>query len=243
MRDIRIYVDQALSAGEETNLSDAAAHHLLRVLRLAPGSMIRVFNGNGNQFSAEIVEAHGRQHCRVRLGRAERPPVESKIDVTLAQAIGKGDRMDWCIQKSTELGVSRIRPLFTERTEVRLSGQRLQRRLAHWQGVATAAAEQSGRLKVPEIDPPMALNALALVDGLNVVLHPRGDLGPKDLTAPGTDRFMVIIGPEGGFSDAETGALTKLGCSLLSMGQRILRTETAGPAALAMLLSRFGDWA
>ena len=242
MRDIRIYVDQPLAADTEATLPDAAAHHLLRVLRLTPGSIIRIFNGTGNQFSAEIVEARGRQHCRVRLGPAEQPPVESKIDVTLAQAIGKGDRMDWCIQKSTELGVTRIQPLSTERTEVRLSGQRLQRRLDHWQGVATAAAEQSGRLKVPMVDPPMALNALAPIDGLNIVLHPRGDLGPRDLAAPGTDRFMVIIGPEGGFSDGETATLTQLGCSLLSMGKRILRTETAGPAALAMLHSRFGDW-
>lgn len=242
MRDIRIYVDQPLSADTEATLPDAAAHHLVRVLRLGTGSRIQVFNGNGRQFPAEIIETRGRGHCRVRVEQAEQPPVESTIDVTLAQAIGRGERMDWCVQKTTELGVARIQPLFTERTGVRLAGQRLQRRLAHWQGVAIAAAEQSGRLRVPEIERPVSLDEMPMVDGLNVVLHPGGGLEPSALFTADSKRFMVIIGPEGGFSDAEIDILTKRGCSRLSLGQRILRTETAGPAVLAMLQSRFGDW-
>src|SRR6056297_486054 len=242
MREIRIYVDQPLAADTEATLPDAAAHHLVRVLRLGTGAKIHVFNGNGSQFSAEIIEIRGRQHCRVRVGQAEQPPAEATIDVTVAQAIGRGERMDWCVQKTTELGVARIQPLFTERTEVRLDGQRLQRRLAHWQGVAIAAAEQCGRLSVPQVAPPVTLDDIVLVDGLNMVLHPRGGLEPHDLSTATSRRFMVIIGPEGGFSDTEVDTLIKRGCSCLSLGHRILRTETAGPAVLAMLHSRFGDW-
>lgn len=242
MRDIRIYVDQALTADTQASLPATAAHHLVRVLRLRTGARIQVFNGDGQQFSAEIIEVEGQQNCRIHVGQAERPKIESVINVTLAQAIGRGDRMDWCIQKTTELGVARIQPLLTERTEVRLSGQRLQRRLAHWQSVAVAAAEQSGRVRIPVIESPVMLDDLLPGEGLNLVLHPGAARKAANLTASKPSHFTAVIGPEGGFSDGEITYIEQRGFLGCNLGQRILRTETAGPALLAMLQTRFGDW-
>jgi len=243
MRAIRSYVDQPLSGGEETGLPRRTAHHLIRVLRLQAGATVVLFNGNGGQYPAEIIEADGRDHCRVRLGQAEYPPVESKISTTLVQAVGKGDRMDFSIQKTTELGVTRIQPLMSERTEVRLSGQRLARRLDHWRAVAISAAEQCGRVKVPEIVPPVALANLAENTDLKLVMDPLAESMPRDLAANDRSSFSIIVGPEGGFSPSEIDLLDRQGCSFVSLGGRILRTETAGPAMLAILQILFGDWA
>lgn len=242
MKTIRIHVDQPLAPDTEVSLPPAAARHVVRVLRLRVGAWIDVFNGDGRQYPAEIIAAGPRQDCRIRLGQAESPDVESALDVTLVQGIGRGERMDWCIQKSTELGVARIQPVFTERTEVRLDGQRAERRQAHWQQVAVAAAEQSGRVRVPSIDPPMTLEDLVPASGLHLVLDPQGSRGPADLVAPAVPNFSVVIGPEGGLSEHEIGRLQQRGYLGLRLGARILRTETAGPAVLAMLQTRFGDW-
>lgn len=243
MRATRSYVDQPLSSGEETCLPRRTAHHLIRVLRLQAGATVVLFNGNGAQHPAEIIETDGRDHCRVRLGQAEYPPVESKISTTLVQAIGKGDRMDFSIQKATELGVTRIQPLMSERTEVRLTGQRLVRRLDHWRAVAISAAEQCGRVKVPEVLPPVGLTDLAEEADLKLVMDPLAESTPRDLAAPDTSSFSIIVGPEGGFSPSEIELLDRQGCSFVSLGGRILRTETAGPAMLAVLHILFGDWA
>lgn len=242
MRNIRIHIDQPLSPESEVMLPPAAAHHLVRVLRLRVGARIHVFNGDGCQYPAEIIAAGPRQNGRIRLGQAEWPDVESSIDVTLVQGIGRGERMDWCIQKSTELGVTRIQPVFTERTEVRLDGVRAERRQAHWQQVAVAATEQSGRVRVPRIDRPVALEELVTTAGLNLVVHPQGVHVPADLIAPGAPSFSVVIGPEGGLGEHEIRGLEGRGYLGLRLGARILRTETAGPAVLAMLQTRFGDW-
>lgn len=242
MRAIRSYVDQPLSGGEETCLPRRAAHHLIRVLRLKAGAAVVLFNGNGAQYPATIIEADGRDYCRVRLSEPEYPPVESKITTTLVQAIGKGDRMDFSIQKTTELGITRIQPLMTERSEVRLSGQRLERRLDHWQAVAISAAEQCGRVRVPGVAPPVALPDLTLESGLKLVMDPQAERMPGDLAPPETGSYSIMIGPEGGFSPSEIEILDRNGCSFVSLGARILRTETAGPAMLAILQTLFGDW-
>lgn len=242
MRTTRIHLDQPLAADTDVLLPPAAARHLVRVLRLRAGARIRVFNGDGREFPAEIIETGTRQNCRIRLGQGERPDVESSIAVTLAQAVGRGERMDWCIQKSTELGVVRIQPLLTERTEVRLDAQRAERRQAHWQQVAVAAAEQSRRVRVPRIDSPIPVQDLQAGPGLNLVLHPHGSHHPADLGAPAEGLCSVVIGPEGGLSDSEIGGLERRGYQGLRLGARILRTETAGPAVLALLQARFGDW-
>ncbi|NDY96450.1 16S rRNA (uracil(1498)-N(3))-methyltransferase [Wenzhouxiangella limi] len=242
MRTIRVHLDQSLAEETEITLPAAAARHLTRVLRLRAGARIQVFNGDGREFPAEIVDTGTRQHCRIRLDQAERPDVESAIEVTLVQAIGRGERMDWCIQKSTELGVARIQPVFSERTEVRLDGQRAERRQAHWQQVAVSAAEQSGRVRIPRIDAPVSLQDISNAPGLNLVLDPQGSHSPADLLAPPSPSFSVVIGPEGGLSADELRGLEQRGYKRLRLGARILRTETAGPAILALLQTRFGDW-
>lgn len=242
MRTTRIHVDLPLAADKDILLPATAARHLVRVLRLRAGARIEIFNGDGREYPAEIIAAGPRQDCRIRLGQAQQPNVESSIAVTLAQAVGRGERMDWCIQKSTELGVAHIQPLLTERTEVRLDAQRAARRQAHWQQVAVAAAEQSRRVRVPRIDPPIPVQDLQAGPGLNLVLHPSASHHPADLTAPAEGAFCVVIGPEGGLSDSEIDVLRRRGYEELRLGARILRTETAGPAILALLQTRFGDW-
>ncbi len=242
MRAIRSYVDQPLSSAGEICLPQRAAHHLVRVLRLQAGAAVVLFNGDGAQYPAEIIETSGRDHCRVRLSAAEYPLVESTITTTLVQAIGKGDRMDFSIQKATELGVTHIQPLTTERTEVRVSGERLKRRLAHWQGVAISATEQCGRLKVPTVAPPVTIQDLTLASGLKLVMDPNAQKMPRDVVSPSTNQFSVVIGPEGGFSPSEIETLDKMGCSFVSLGRRILRTESAGPAMLAVVQTLAGDW-
>ncbi|MFP4208238.1 MAG: 16S rRNA (uracil(1498)-N(3))-methyltransferase [Wenzhouxiangella sp.] len=242
MRATRVHLDQPLQADSEIALPAAAAHHLLRVLRLRPGARLQVFNGDGLQYPGEIVAAAGRDGCRVRLGQAEQPTVEAAIEVTLVQAIGRGERMDWAVQKATELGVARIQPVFTERTEVRLTGQRLERRREHWQQVAIAAAEQSGRVQVPTVESPRSLQTVEPGPGLNLFLDPEASMAAGELHAPSPAACCVVVGPEGGLSAAETGQLERLGFRGLRLGPRILRTETAGPAVLACLHTRFGDW-
>lgn len=242
MRTVRIHVSESLSAESEMTLPEDASHHVLRVLRLRPGNRLVLFNGDGLEYPAEILHADPRRECRVRLDAPDRPAVESLLDVTLVQAIGRGERMDWCIQKSTELGVHRIQPVFTARTEVRLEPRRAEKRLRHWRQIAVSAAEQSGRVRVPNIDLPLGLSDLGPPHGLGLFLHPHGTHRHCDLKASPTSVFSVVIGPEGGLNNDETRQLERLGYQGLRLGPRILRTETAGPAVLAMLQTRFGDW-
>ncbi len=242
MRRIRVYVDQALQADAELELPRDAAHHLIRVLRLRRGDRVILFNGDGWEYPAEIIDSETRSSCRVCLGPPTEPAVESPLRLTLIQAIGRGERMDWAIQKSTELGVDRIQPVFTERTEVRLDGVRASKRLRHWQQVAIAASEQSGRVLVPVIEAPLPLRELGQCQDAGMFLDPQALVRPADLKPSGSNAWTVVVGPEGGLSDAETDWLSQQGFQGLKLGPRVLRTETAGPAVLAMLQTRFGDW-
>ncbi len=242
MRQIRVYVDQTLQADAELELPRDAAHHLVRVLRLRGGDRVTLFNGNGREHPGEVLDGAARASCRVRLGPATEPTVESPLRLTLIQGIGRGERMDWAIQKSTELGVERIQPVFTDRTEVRLDGARASKRLHHWQHVAIAASEQSGRVRVPRIDAPLPLRDLEPCQDGGLFLDPRAVDRPSDLKPTATGTWTVVVGPEGGLSEAETAWLTEQGFRGLKLGPRVLRTETAGPAVLAMLQTRFGDW-
>lgn len=242
MRNTRIHIDEPLRPDAELTLPAAAAHHLVRVLRLRPGDRFMLFNGDGLEYPGELTEASTRGTCRVRLGQPLARSVESPLNITLVQAISRGERMDWTIQKSTELGVSRIQPVFTERCEVRLTGQRAGKRLRHWQQVAIAAAEQSGRVQVPKIHAPIALDEIGSASGTGLFLDPAGDVRPGDLGSLEPADLVVVIGPEGGLSAAETRQLRQAGYRGLRLGPRILRTETAGPAALVVLQTVFGDW-
>lgn len=242
MRTIRAWTQQPLAVGRSIELEAGPARHLVRVLRLKAGYGVVLFNGDGNEYPATIEEAGPGDRCRLQVEQAREADTESPLSITLVQAIARGDRMDWCIQKACELGVTSIQPVFTERTEVRLDEKRTDKRLRHWQQVAVAACEQCGRVRVPEIKTPLSLTDLSVTEGLSLFLDPQAERRLPQLDDPSATPVRIVIGPEGGLSEAETRWLARQGFIALRLGPRILRSETAGPAAIAALQARFGDW-
>lgn len=240
MRISRFYVDLPLAAGGAFELPSDVAHHLVRVLRSPPGSRLRLFNGQGQEFEATLTTVSKRS-ATVTCDQALTPLPDSPLDITLYQAVSKGERLDYAIQKATELGVTRIQLLQTERVDVRLSGDRLGKKLQHWQRVAIAAAEQCGRASVPAVLPPQAWPLPAPDERVCLLLDPTADRVAG--AEPPASAYAVAVGPEGGFSDRELAAAQSLGWQGIRMGPRILRTETAGPALIALLQARCGDFA
>lgn len=243
MRKVRVFVDAPLVAGALVQLPPFAAEHLTRVLRLPDGAALTCFNGDGSDYAATL-SAQSRDRVLVRIGAASVNPHESPLRITLVQAIARGERMDLILQKATELGVYRIVPVVSERTEVKLDEDRADRRLRHWQRVVESACEQCGRARVPQVEPARDL-ALVAADALRVTtlklaMHPGGDR-LHDAAPAGTDAAMLAVGPEGGFSERDLDALALAGFRRLRLGPRILRTETAGLAALALLQAKLGD--
>jgi 16S rRNA (uracil1498-N3)-methyltransferase len=210
------------------------------VLRLSPGAPLVLFDGHGRVARALLVEAD-RKRVVARVEAIEAGRGESSLAVHLGQAISKGDRMDYAIQKAVELGVAAITPLYTKHGDVRLKGEREAKKLAHWQAVAASACEQCGRATLPPVHPPLPL-ARWLADrdeALRLVLHP-GVAGALD-QAESPANAALLIGPEGGLSADDLAAALSSGFSPLSLGPRILRTETAPVVALSLLQYRFGD--
>jgi 16S rRNA (uracil1498-N3)-methyltransferase len=243
MRIPRLFVPHALVPGQEIALPPQAGEHVARVLRLQSGDRLRLFNGDGSEFSGEITSI-GKRAVNARvLERVDGADRESPLHITLGQGIARGEKMDWVLQKATELGVARIVPLVTERTEVRLDAERAERRLAHWQAVLASACEQCGRNRLPELAPPVRLaDWAASLDegaGLRLVLDPRGDARVQALVPAA--RVVLVVGPEGGLSTADLAVLAQAAFRGLRLGPRILRTETAGLAALAALQALHGD--
>lgn len=236
----RILVDRPLVTGERLILPGDKSHHLHTVLRLGQGAPLRLFNGDGGEYRAAIAAA-SRNTVQVDIGEPAPAERESPLQVTLAQGIVRGDRMDFAIAKAVELGAHIIQPLFCERGSVKLAGTRLHKKQAHWQRVAESAAEQSGRLAWPNVRP-----ALPLTEFLHrqraarpLILVPHADTRLQELERS-TDTTL-LVGPESGFSDDEIETAQNAGCIPLRLGPRTLRTETAGMAALAALQSRWGD--
>lgn len=243
MRSVRICVELPLAPGEQLALPTQAAEHVARVLRMAAGDALTLFNGDGRDYQATIVAA-GKRGVLVSIGSGREGASESPLALTLAQAIGRGDKMDWIVQKATELGVVRIVPLLTERTQVQLDAARARKRVEHWRAVAVGACEQSGRALLPEVMAPRALPEwLAQIDaesGLRLALEP--DAGSRLRTLHfAVPRGILVVGPEGGLGDGDLQRLHEAGFSGVSLGPRILRTETAGLAALAALQILHGD--
>jgi 16S rRNA (uracil1498-N3)-methyltransferase len=237
----RIFVATVLTASAELDLPDEAARHVAQVLRMRAGEALTLFDGSGGEYAAVIVDA-GRRDVRVRIDQHHAVDRESRLDVTLAQCVSKGDRMDYTIQKAVELGVSRIVPLLSERSVVKLDAERWDKKLEHWRGVAVSACEQSGRTRVPEIVAVQKLDAwlAAPAEGrLRLVLAPTESVSLRTLDAAAT--IALLIGPEGGLSDAEIAAARRAGCIGIGLGPRVLRTETAGVATLAALQVLWGD--
>lgn len=241
MRTIRAWTQQPLAAGRMVELEPGPARRLVRVLRLKAGYRVVLFNGDGLEYLATIEQAGPGDRCQLRVEQAREANTESPLPITLVQAIARGDRMDWCIQKACELGVAAIQPVFTERTEVRLDQKRADKRLRHWQQVAVAACEQSGRACVPKVAAPVPVTDLPAGGGLSLFLDPEADRSLSTLQDPSGASVRLVIGPEGGLTETETRWLGGQGFIGLRLGPRILRSETAGPATITALQSRFGD--
>lgn len=239
MRVSRFYLDAPLGSGEQT-LEGDLAHYIGRVLRLGPGAPVQIFNGSGREWPGEILQV-GKREVRLALGEPVAGLAESPLHIHLGQAISRGERMDWAIQKAVELGVAEITPLFTERCEVRLQGERADKRQQHWQQIAVSACEQCGRSRVPVIHAPVALaDWLAdLQAELKLVLHHRTDQDLRSLPPPST--LGLLIGPEGGLSAGEIEQAEAADFRAARFGPRVLRTETAPVVAVGIAQHLWGD--
>lgn len=238
----RLFVDEPLAqASPEFSLPAAAARHV-QVLRLQPGSPVLLFDGTGWQWQAEVLAMHGRNEVQVRLLERERPARELAEAVTLAVVMPANDRMDGLVEKATELGATRIQPLMSERSVLRLSGERAEKKVAHWRGVAIAACEQSGRCVLPEIAPVQNLAAWLQALGPQAaqpqqrrwLLSPTAAQPIAARSGPAGET-LVLSGPEGGLSPAEEDAARAQGFEALLLGPRILRADTAPLAVLGWL--------
>lgn len=242
MRLTRVHVDLPLAPGTELALPEAPAVHLARVLRLGVGDACVLFNGDGHDYAARVV-ALGKRELRVAIDAMVAVENESPLRIILLQGIARGEKMDLILQKATELGVAEVRPLSSQRSEVKLDASRAAKRLAHWRNVVVAACEQSGRATVPPVEAPGSL-AEVLADlpagGVRLTLDPDGGLAMSKLQFD-AGPVLLAVGPEGGWSPGDRQQLAAAGFQGLRLGPRILRTETAGLAAIAALQVGFGD--
>ncbi|MBU8975457.1 MULTISPECIES: 16S rRNA (uracil(1498)-N(3))-methyltransferase [unclassified Lysobacter] len=245
MRLTRVHVDEPLRAGAEIALPESAAAHLGRVLRLGVGDACVLFNGDGHDYAARIV-AMSKRELRVAIDSAESVSRESSLKLVLLQGVARGEKMDLILQKATELGATAFHPLWSQRSEVKLDEARAEKRLAHWRSVVSSACEQSGRAFVPDVAAPVSL-AAALgsleTGGTRLILDPDGEFAFGTLAFDASQPVYLAIGPEGGWSPQDREQLRASGFHGLRLGPRILRTETAGLAAIAALQARFGDFA
>ncbi|MGV8941649.1 MAG: 16S rRNA (uracil(1498)-N(3))-methyltransferase [Lysobacter sp.] len=243
MRLTRVHVDLPLAPGTELALPEGPAAHLSRVLRLEVGDSCVLFNGTGFDYPARVVAA-GKRELKVLVEAAAAVERESPLQIVLLQGIARGEKMDLILQKATELGVTAVHPLVSQRSEVKLDEKRAGKRLEHWRNVVIAACGQSGRAMVPAVTPPVPL-ATALdglpAGGLRLILDPEGELTFTSLPENADARVVLAVGPEGGWSPRDRQQLQSAHFRGLRLGPRILRTETAGLAAIAALQARFGD--
>lgn len=241
MRVPRIYQQSTLVVGQSVALDDEAAGHVGRVLRMSSGEQVSLFNGDGNDYLAEIISA-SKKNVEVKVLSCEANDSESPLNLHLGQVISRGDRMDFTIQKSVELGVNTITPLFSERCGVKLTGERLDKKIQQWQKIVISACEQSGRSVVPVIRPAMQLSdwCAEASDAVKLNLHPRASHGVNGLTLP-NNRVRLVIGPEGGLSAPEIAMTEEHQFTDVLLGPRVLRTETAALTTISALQLKFGD--
>lgn len=239
MRLSRFFIDAPLSLGQHV-LPEAQAHYISRVLRLGEGAALQLFDGSGTEYLGEVIEA-GKKVVRVELREQVAGLAESPLQVHLGQGLSRGERMDWAIQKATELGVAEITPIVSSRCEVRLKDERTDKRMNHWRQVAISACEQCGRSVLPLIHPPLALEDWLKQSSaqLKLVLHPVAEV----LTShPKPQTLAFLIGPEGGLSDTEVALAQAAGFHAARLGPRVLRTETAPVVALSVAQQLWGDF-
>lgn len=245
MRNPRIYQPSPLVLNSEVELDADAFGHVVRVLRLKDGDAITLFNGDGYDFDAVICQTSKKAASAKIVGQTQITN-ESPLKLHLGQGISRGDRMDFTLQKSVELGVTEITPVFTERCGVKLSGERLTKKLQQWQKIVISACEQSGRAFVPTVNAPISLDdwLAQATEDLKLNLHPRAE--HSIMTLPVASEYQqthirLLIGPEGGLSDEEIAQTQTQGFTDILLGPRVLRTETAALTALTALQCRFGD--
>jgi 16S rRNA (uracil1498-N3)-methyltransferase len=243
----RFFYPDKLGNGSEVKLPSDAAHHALRVLRLTTGEPVTLFNGSGGEYRSRITRM-GKGEVWVKTLAYSEPVREPSIELVLAQAVSSGDRMDFTLQKSVELGVGSIQPISAERSIVRLSAERAARRVEHWRNLVISACEQCGRNRIPHVAAPMKLQewlgqmaAKAAPEELRLLLSPDAQVSIRTLL-PGAGRIALLAGPEGGFSASEIAAATARDFLPIRLGPRILRTETAALAALAAIQALQGDF-
>ena len=239
MRLSRFFIDAPLSLGEH-DLPEAQAHYIGRVLRMGPGDAVQLFDGSGQEYLGQLLEV-GKRNVRVSLDQALAGQPDSPLQIHLGQGLSRGERMDWAIQKATELGANEITPIVSERCEVRLKDERADKRLAHWRQVAISACEQCGRSTLPVIHPPLTLAEWLKGSEaeLKLVLHPVAE----PLTSHAKPaKLAFLIGPEGGLSEAEVDQAKAAGFHAARLGPRVLRTETAPVVALSVAQQLWGDF-
>lgn len=244
MRIVRVYVPlPVVNFDQNVKLSVAASHHLATVLRAEPGDMVQLFDGQGNRFEACITEP-GKQ-LSVKILRALPSDSESPLSIQLLIAVGKGEKMDWIVQKATELGVTHIQPLISRRCAVQLSKERSEKKQQHWQTIVINACEQSGRDVVPTVAEVLPLEKALQMNNnrLNLLLHPEaaGQRLKQLLSETVTSSASVLIGPEGGFTEEEVTLAKQYNFRLASLGPRILRMETAAISSITLLQALLGD--
>lgn len=241
MRIPRIFTEQHLLTGEIILLEESASHHLSKVLRMQAGRELILFNGAGGEFVASIIEIT-KKHAHVAVGEHTTDNRESPLQLELAIGISRGERFEWVLQKATELGVTKITPLITERTEIKISGDRQEKMYERWQQILISACEQCQRNLLPELSVPIQISDwLPKVNSdARFVLHHRDskslptDKNPQSVT--------LLIGPEGGLSDREIARALEQHFKALTLGPRVLRTETAPVAAISLVQYLWGDF-
>jgi len=244
MSNLRFHSPTALVVGQPVSLSDNAMAHAIRVMRLKVEDTLTLFCGDGFDYHCALTSIEKKSAVAQVLSRSQ-VSNESPLNIKLLQGISSGDRMDYTIQKAVELGVNEIYPLSTERSVTKLSGDRAEKRLEHWQGVAIAACEQSGRATVPTVHSPLTLaqwlSQHATADSMNLLLNPVGAKKLASLSKP-ERAIHLLIGPEGGLSSTEIDLATQHHFQSIVLGPRILRTETAALTAIACMQSLWGDF-
>ncbi len=243
MRIPRFYFPDTLALGALVMLPKEAAHHALRVLRMAEGDIVSLFNGDNHLYRAPILRID-KQGVVVLIESRIAQSCESSLSILLVQGISSGERMDYTLQKAVELGVAAVQPIQAERSVVKLVGERREKRMQHWRNIVTAACEQCGRNTVPEVMPVSGLMewlGAQAPEGQRILLAPGADLRLREFSPP-TGPMTLAVGPEGGFSEKEQTALLHYGFTPVRLGPRVLRTETAALAALASLQALWGDY-
>ena len=237
----RLHLLQPLASGSTIALPDEAFRHLVQVLRMEAGEHLTVFNGQGGEYAATLATA-SRKGATLRIGKHDPVSREAPLHITIAQCVSKGDRMDYALQKSTELGAAHFATVLSGHGVVKLDGERWEKKVEHWRGVVVAAAEQSGRTQVPGVVAPITLDKYLIAphEGIKIILAPGGSVTLAQLLP--LQKLTALIGPEGGFSSVELDTAERHGWLKLGLGQRILRTETAPVALIAALLTAQAGW-